>query len=113
MLGYLDDIASDLSVFHRIEDAGEMEAAVFFTLACRLPAYSGVLAARLAAEDDTPRSPSGRGNDTSGTYERNSPQAGTAATAQHAPPATAAMLGQLNAQLGGHTFSHTTVVPGG
>ena len=34
VLGYLDDIASDLSVFHRIEDAGGMEAGVFFKLAC-------------------------------------------------------------------------------
>lgn len=86
-----------------------MEAAVFFRFACRLPAYAGVLAARLAAEDDSPRRPS-RGNDASGTYDRNSPAANNAATARHAPPATAAMLGQLNAQIGGNTFSHATVV---
>lgn len=49
MLECLDDIASDMSVFHRIEEVESMPARRFFAFATRLPAYSGAVTARLAA----------------------------------------------------------------
>lgn len=52
MLGYLADVESDFSVFHRVDDIGEMEAARFFRLALRLTAYEGVLTARRLAEQE-------------------------------------------------------------
>lgn len=57
---HLDDIASDLSVFHRIDDMYAMTGPRFFTFACRLSAYAGVMQARVAAalEDDRPAQPS-------------------------------------------------------
>lgn len=50
MLDYLDDVASDMSVFHRVDDITELAGPVFFRLVWRLPAYAGVLQARQAAE---------------------------------------------------------------
>lgn len=47
-LDYEDDIASDLSAFHRVDDPMQIDGARFFVLAVRLAAYSGVLAARVA-----------------------------------------------------------------
>lgn len=44
---YLADIESDMSVFHRIDDARAMPAQRFIDLALRLPAYSGVMRRRL------------------------------------------------------------------
>jgi hypothetical protein len=41
-----DDIESDLSVFHRIEDMETMASDRLIRLACRLPAYAGAVAAR-------------------------------------------------------------------
>lgn len=46
MLDYLDDIASDLSVFHRIDDPDELDGPRYFRLAWRLAAYEGVMRAR-------------------------------------------------------------------
>ena len=110
MLGYLDDIASDLSAFHRITDAGEMEAAVFFRMVFRLPAYTGVLAARLAAEaEDQPETRRPQGGRMTVTYDRGSEQANNAAMPRSDQPATAAQLTALNAQLGGQFFSHAAV----
>jgi hypothetical protein len=43
---YEADIASDLSAFHRIDDPMTIDGPRYFSLALRLPAYSGVLAAR-------------------------------------------------------------------
>lgn len=40
------DIASDLSAFHRIDDPMQIDGPRYFSLAIRLAAYSGVLAAR-------------------------------------------------------------------
>ena len=76
---------------------------MFFRLVLRLPAYDGVLAARVAAEGR-----SGGGS----SYESGSGQANRAASARHAPPATAAQLGALNQQLGGQWFNHRTVPAG-
>lgn len=46
VLDYLDDIESDLSVFHRIENLYEMPSVKLFHFATRLGAYGGVLSAR-------------------------------------------------------------------
>jgi hypothetical protein len=50
MLDYLDDIASDLSAFHRIDDPSTLDGPRYFRLAWRLAAYQGVMQARAAAE---------------------------------------------------------------
>lgn len=44
---YEADIASDLSAFHRIDDPMTIDGPRYFTLAPRLGAYSGVIAARM------------------------------------------------------------------
>jgi hypothetical protein len=62
VLDHLDDIASDMSVFHRIDDISELDGPSFLRLAWRLPAYTGVMAARVAAaqqEADTRSTPQG------------------------------------------------------
>lgn len=41
-----------MSAFHRIDDIYAMDAIRFFSLAIRLPAYRGVMAVRVAAEQD-------------------------------------------------------------
>jgi len=79
---------------------------VFFSLALRLPAYSGVLAARMAKENAA--QPQRRGNGQM-TYEAGSGAANVARTASHAPPASRAQLMALNSQLGGNFFSHAAV----
>lgn len=43
---YEADIASDLSAFHRVDDPMALDGPLYFSLAIRLAAYSGVLAAR-------------------------------------------------------------------
>jgi hypothetical protein len=53
MLDHLDDIASDMSVFHRIDDAMTLDGPTFFKLAWRLPAYTGVMQARAIAESES------------------------------------------------------------
>lgn len=50
VLPRLDDIASDLSVFHRVDDITALDGPTFLRLAWRLPAYQGVMRARLLAE---------------------------------------------------------------
>lgn len=107
MTDHLPDIASDLSAFHRIDDPGEMEAAVFFALAYRLPAYQGAMAAVAARQSQE----QGGGARTRGTpkYERGSSAANNARTAELAPVGTAAALAAANAQLGGGWISHRTV----
>lgn len=47
-LDYEADIASDLSAFHRIDDPMAIDGPRYFSLAPRLSAYSGVMAARVA-----------------------------------------------------------------
>ena len=56
MLDYLDDIASDLSVFHRIDSPHELAGPAYFKLAMRLYCYAGVMQQRVIAEqqDDGP-----------------------------------------------------------
>jgi hypothetical protein len=40
---YLDDIASDMSVFHRCDDIRALPARTLFSAIPRLPAYQGVM----------------------------------------------------------------------
>lgn len=85
---------------------------MFFMLALRLPAYRGVTRAVLQAQmqdeqGTTPRRVSG----SQGRYERGSASANNHRTAATAPPATAATLSSLNAQLGGQWFVHRVVKP--
>lgn len=107
MTDHLPDIASDLSAFHRIDDPAEMEFAVFCMLAYRLPAYQGAMAAVAARQQsEGGAAPRRRG---AAQYERNSPMANNARTAEAAPPATAGALAQVNAQLGGGWITHRAV----
>jgi len=50
-LDFMADIESDLSVFHRVEDIESLDGPRFFRLAHRLPAYGGVMAARVAESE--------------------------------------------------------------
>jgi hypothetical protein len=54
VLDHLEDIESDFSVFHRIDDPWSMPGPKFFRFALRLPAYAGVMAARVMAEQEKP-----------------------------------------------------------
>jgi hypothetical protein len=106
---HLDDIASDLSAFHRIDDPGEMEAAVFFALAYRLPAYQGAMAAAVARQrQEQGGGTSSRRAPSQPRYEASSPRV-TPRTADSAPPATAASLRALNTELGATWFTVRTV----
>jgi hypothetical protein len=44
----LDDIVSDFSVFHRVDDVTALPGPVFFRMAWRLASYQGVMAIRVA-----------------------------------------------------------------
>lgn len=57
MLDHLDDIESDLSVFHRVDDWRQLDPPRFFRLAERLPAYQGAVRAALAAVAVEPQGP--------------------------------------------------------
>lgn len=48
---HLADIESDFAVFHRVDDPLSLSGPEFFRKAARLAAYSGVLAARVAARE--------------------------------------------------------------
>ena len=52
VLDYLDDLESDFSVFHRVEDIHSLPGPRFFKLAFRVSAYSGVMAARQMAQEE-------------------------------------------------------------
>lgn len=54
MVDHLDDLESDFSVFHRVDDMYSMPARRFVSLANRLPAYQGVMTIR--AEEQADRS---------------------------------------------------------
>lgn len=78
---------------------------MFFSLAMRLPAYQGALAAIAARQQ---REGSG-GQKQAPKYERGSQMANNARMANQAPAATAGALATVNAQLGGGWISHRTV----
>jgi hypothetical protein len=93
-----------------------MEAAVFFMLCFRLPAYRGVMQAVARQEAEGTGGAGGarrpaRGR--AGGYERNSPQANNARTADFAPPATGGSIAALDTTLGGGWISHRVVKPDG
>lgn len=50
VLDHLDDIASDLSVFHRIDAPSTLAGPEYFKLAMRLYCYAGVMQQRVIAE---------------------------------------------------------------
>ena len=52
MLTHLDDVCSDLSVFHGVKDASRLDAVTFHKLTYRLTAYQGAVAARAAAQHE-------------------------------------------------------------
>lgn len=52
VVDYLDDLESDFSVFHRVDDIHALDGPRFFRLALRIFAYDGVLTGRLRAEQD-------------------------------------------------------------
>lgn len=95
MLDYLPDIASDLSRFHRIDDANTLEAPVFFALVRRLSAYGGMIAARLQMQAEP-----GRVDTAAQQAKRPEPA-----------PVTPQVLRELNAKLGANAFSFAAVSP--
>lgn len=53
MIDYLDDLESDFSVFHRVDDIYSMDGPDFLRKAIRVTAYQGVMTARVMDEQDT------------------------------------------------------------
>jgi hypothetical protein len=95
-LDCLPDICSDLSAFHRIDDATELEGPVFFALAQRLPFYDGAVRARAVREVRRAQAAGQPG------------QAGSAPPGR-LPPATGASLEAPNARHGRKWFAYTQV----
>ena len=60
VLHRLDDITSDMSVFHRVDDITTLDGPTFLRRAWRLPAYQGVMRARLLAEQEDQDEPGAR-----------------------------------------------------
>jgi hypothetical protein len=50
VIPHLDDIESDMSAIHRVDDIWSMPAAKFFRFAWRLPCYRGAMRERALAE---------------------------------------------------------------
>lgn len=74
MLDCLDDIASDMSVFHRVTDITLLDGPTLFRLAWRLPAYEGAMRLRvMEAHAAEPAAPPGAsfGSPASGPVEWN------------------------------------------
>jgi hypothetical protein len=111
VLTHLDDVASDLSVFHRIRDIRGLRSTAFLRLAMRLAAYNGAVAARMAAERRESAPKSRTRTVTAPRYEGRPPRY-TPRNADSAPPATAASLLALNTELGAQWFSVRTVKAG-
>lgn len=63
MLDHLDDLDADFRVFYRIDDMEVLPGPRFLALALRVFAYQGVMAARVAAQQD-------KGTTTHGTEVR-------------------------------------------
>jgi hypothetical protein len=45
----MDEVESDFSVFHRVDDVHQLESSRFFKLAERLPFYQGAVRGRMEA----------------------------------------------------------------
>lgn len=52
VVDYYDDVVSDMSAFHRVDDPERLDGPRFFLLANRLAAYAGVMQARALAESE-------------------------------------------------------------
>jgi hypothetical protein len=52
VLDYLDDLDADFRVFYRVDDIEQLSGPQFFALAVRVSAYQGVMAARIAEQQD-------------------------------------------------------------
>jgi hypothetical protein len=55
VLNHLDDLDADFRVFYRVDDIGTLTGPRFLALALRVFAYQGVMAARVAEQQDTPQ----------------------------------------------------------
>ncbi|MFD5089319.1 hypothetical protein ACFWMR_01865 [Amycolatopsis thailandensis] len=53
----MDDVLSDMSVFHGVDDIRPLPASVFFPRMFRLPTYRGAVAQALVRDLDTPPVP--------------------------------------------------------
>lgn len=65
-MDYWDDLVADFLVFYRIGlgcplTIDDLDAPTFFRLAHRVPAYGGVMAARMAAQQQDTTAPTYRG----------------------------------------------------
>lgn len=54
---HLEDVESDMSVFHRVNDIYTMQGPRFFDYVLRLGAYMGVVQARIAKEKEDDKGP--------------------------------------------------------
>lgn len=69
MLDHLDDLESDFSAVHGIDDIYDLPGPQFFAWAWRIPSYQGVMRTLIEAEQlreaegQTPSGPSGRASD--------------------------------------------------
>jgi len=63
VVDHLEDLESDLSVFHRIDNLHTLDGPRFFRLALRVFAYDGVMAARLAAQTEDTDTPAPGGKE--------------------------------------------------
>jgi hypothetical protein len=54
VLDHMDDLDADFRVFYRIDDIEDLSGPRFLALALRVFAYQGVMAARVADQQDTP-----------------------------------------------------------
>lgn len=54
MLECLDDIVSDMSVFHRVDDITALDGPTLLRLAWRLPAYEGAMRIRVQEAQEEP-----------------------------------------------------------
>jgi hypothetical protein len=70
VLDYLDDIVSDFSVFHRVDDITALDGPSFFRMAWRLAAYTGVMQARANAEQQDEPAPAAPGSAPSSRQQR-------------------------------------------
>lgn len=63
MIQFIDDVESDMSVYHRVDDIMSMPSGRFFKLAKRLPSYQGALyhsIIRTQNENDPEAKPKGK-----------------------------------------------------
>ncbi|WP_042400215.1 hypothetical protein [Streptacidiphilus carbonis] len=81
----LDDIASDMSVFHRVDDITALDGPTLMRLAWRLPAYEGAMRSRVMAEQEENPSPSPQGRVSAPRGESREWNPGTQATLQADP----------------------------